>query len=74
MKPYIIRTTVISPGAVATEPPNSVTEPDVAEGVQKFYKRWRFRPNRSRRRLPAMGQPQQVDINEILFRSTRQEL
>ena len=31
VKPYNIRTTVISPGAVATELPNSITEPDVAE-------------------------------------------
>jgi NADP-dependent 3-hydroxy acid dehydrogenase YdfG len=31
VKPYNIRTTVISPGAVATELPYSVTEPDVAE-------------------------------------------
>jgi NAD(P)-dependent dehydrogenase (short-subunit alcohol dehydrogenase family) len=38
VKPYNIRTTVISPGAVSTELPNSITEPDVAEGVQKFYK------------------------------------
>ncbi len=29
-KPYNIRTTVISPGAMATELPHSVTEPDVA--------------------------------------------
>jgi NADP-dependent 3-hydroxy acid dehydrogenase YdfG len=37
VKPYDIRTTVISPGAVATELPSSVTEPDVAENVRKFY-------------------------------------
>ena len=30
VKPYNIRTTVISPGAVASELPNSITEPDVA--------------------------------------------
>lgn len=34
---YNIHTTVISPGAVATELQSSVTEPDVAERVQKFY-------------------------------------
>jgi NADP-dependent 3-hydroxy acid dehydrogenase YdfG len=33
VKPYNIRTTVISPGAVATELPDSITEPDVAESV-----------------------------------------
>ena len=37
VKPYNIRTTVISPGAVATELPSSVTEPDVAQQVRKFY-------------------------------------
>src|SRR5438445_13041648 len=37
VKPYNIRTTVISPGAVATELPNSVTEPDMAEGIHKYY-------------------------------------
>ena len=36
VKPYNIRTTVISPGAVATELPDSVTEPDVAESIRKF--------------------------------------
>jgi len=38
VKPYNLRTTVISPGAVATELPNSVTEPDVAEGVSRVSK------------------------------------
>jgi NADP-dependent 3-hydroxy acid dehydrogenase YdfG len=37
MKPHNIRTTVISPGAVATELPNSVSEPDIAESIHKFY-------------------------------------
>src|SRR5437764_9046297 len=37
VKPYNIRTTVISPGAVATELPNSVSEPDIAESIHKFY-------------------------------------
>src|SRR5882672_8175386 len=37
VKPYNLRTTVISPGAVATELPNSITEPDVAENIQKVY-------------------------------------
>src|SRR5579872_3907002 len=37
VKPYNIRTTVISPGAVATELPNSVTEPDVAANIRKIY-------------------------------------
>jgi NADP-dependent 3-hydroxy acid dehydrogenase YdfG len=37
VKPYNIRTTVISPGAVATELPNSTTEADIAERLRKAY-------------------------------------
>src|SRR5438045_2418263 len=36
VKPYNIRTTVISPGALDTELPNSITEPDIREGVRKM--------------------------------------
>ena len=35
----MIRTTVISPGAVATELPNSTTEPDIAENIRKYYEK-----------------------------------
>jgi NADP-dependent 3-hydroxy acid dehydrogenase YdfG len=68
-------TTVISPGAVATELPNSITEPDVAENIQKFYEEFAI-PAESFAQavLYAMSQPDEVDINEILFRPTRQEL
>src|SRR4051794_29701957 len=37
VKPYNIRTTVISPGAVATELPNSVTDPDAAARIRQYY-------------------------------------
>ena len=37
VKPYNIRTTIISPGAVATELPNHITDPAFAAGIQKFY-------------------------------------
>jgi NADP-dependent 3-hydroxy acid dehydrogenase YdfG len=37
VKPYNIRTTVISPGAVATELLDSVTDPDAAARVRAFY-------------------------------------
>jgi NADP-dependent 3-hydroxy acid dehydrogenase YdfG len=74
VKPYNIRTTVISPGAVATELPDSVTEPDVAEGVRALYDRIAI-PAESFARMVvfAMSQPEDVDINEILFRPTSQE-
>ena len=75
VKPYNIRTTVISPGAVATELPDSVTEPDVAERIRKFYEQNAIPADSFARAVAfAISQPEDVDINEILFRPTRQEL
>lgn len=75
VKPYHIRTTVISPGAVATELPNSITEPDIAENVRKLYEMGAIPADSFARAVAfAMSQPDDVDINEILFRPTGQEL
>ncbi len=75
VKPYSIRTTVISPGAVATELPDSVTEPDIAEHIHKFYKEIAIPAESFARAVAfAISQPEDVDVNEILFRPTRQEL
>jgi NADP-dependent 3-hydroxy acid dehydrogenase YdfG len=75
VKPYNIRTTVISPGAVATELPDSVTDPDVAERLQKFYAEIAIPADSFARAVAfAISQPEDVDVNEILFRPTRQEL
>jgi NADP-dependent 3-hydroxy acid dehydrogenase YdfG len=74
VKPYNIRTTIISPGAVATELPDSVTEPDVAVGVRALYDRVAIPADSFARTVVfAMSQPDEVDINEILFRPTAQE-
>ncbi|KAF1705997.1 SDR family oxidoreductase [Pseudoxanthomonas sacheonensis] len=75
VKPYNIRTTVLSPGAVDTELPASVKAAGVSEGVARFYEATAI-PASSFARcvLFAMSQPDGVDINEILFRPTRQEL
>jgi NADP-dependent 3-hydroxy acid dehydrogenase YdfG len=74
VKPYNIRTTVISPGAVATELPNSTTEPDIAERVRQAYEIAIPGESFARAVAFAMSQPEEVDVNEILFRPTRQEL
>ena len=75
VKPWNIRTTVISPGAVATELPNSVTEPDIAEGIGQFYETYAVPADSFARAVAfAISQPDDVDINEILFRPTRQVL
>lgn len=74
VKPYNIRTTVISPGVIATELPQSVTQPDIAEKTQKVYDDLAIAPDSFARAVVyAMSQPDDVDINEILFRPTRQE-
>jgi NADP-dependent 3-hydroxy acid dehydrogenase YdfG len=75
VKPYNIRTTVISPGAVATELPSSVTEQDIAESIQKFYEEIAIPAESFARAVAfAMSQPEDVDVNEIFFRPTRQDL
>ena len=74
VKPYNIRTTVISPGAVATELPNSITEPDIAEAVRKIYRSAIPAEAFARMVAFAISQPDDVDINEILFRPTSQEI
>ena len=75
VKPYNIRTTVISPGAVATELPDSLTEPDIADNFQKFYEEIAIPAESFARAVAfAISQPEDVDVNEILFRPTRQEI
>jgi NADP-dependent 3-hydroxy acid dehydrogenase YdfG len=60
---------------VATELPDSITEPDVAENVHGFYEACAIPADSFARAVAfAMSQPEDVDINEILFRPTRQEL
>lgn len=75
VKPYNIRTTIISPGAVQSELPQSITEADVAAGIREFYEAVAI-PAESFARMVAfaIGQPDEVDVNEILFRPTAQEL
>jgi NADP-dependent 3-hydroxy acid dehydrogenase YdfG len=73
VKPFNIRTTIISPGAVATELPDSITEPDVAERVRKVYAMAIPADSFASMVAFAMSQPEDVDVNEILFRPTKQE-
>ena len=75
VKPYNIRTTIISPGAVATELPNTITDAAVGARIKTFYADMAIPADSFARCVAfAMSQPEDVDINEILFRPTRQEL
>jgi NADP-dependent 3-hydroxy acid dehydrogenase YdfG len=74
VKPYNLRTTVISPGAVDTELTDSITEPDVAQNIRTFYAQVAIPADSFARAVAfAISQPPEVDINEILYRPTRQE-
>jgi NADP-dependent 3-hydroxy acid dehydrogenase YdfG len=75
VKDYGLRSTIISPGAVDTELPSSVKAEGVAEGIAAYYEEHAI-PAESFARCVAfaIGQPEEVDVNEILFRPTRQRL
>ncbi len=74
VKPYNIRTTIISPGAVATELAESITDKEFLKGMDSFYKQYAIPADSFARVVAfAISQPKEVDINEILFRPTNQE-
>ncbi|MGD9656318.1 MAG: SDR family oxidoreductase [Methylocystis sp.] len=73
VKPYNIRTTVISPGAVATELLEHISEPDISANLQKLVEKIALSPDSFARMVAfAIGQPEDVDVSEILFRPTSQ--
>lgn len=75
VKPYHLRTTVISPGAVDTELPNSISEADISDNVHKFYQEHAIPADSFARMVAfAISQPDEVDVNEILYRPTSQTL
>lgn len=75
VKSYNLRTTIISPGAVDTELPSSVGDPDTAEGIKGFYDNMAIPADSfARTVIFVIEQPESMDVNEILFRPTAQEL
>ncbi|WP_061128476.1 SDR family oxidoreductase [Caballeronia catudaia] len=73
VKPYDIRTTIISPGAVATELLESTSEPNVLEEIRKASSMAIPADSFARMVAFAISQPDDVDVDEILFRPTRQQ-
>jgi NADP-dependent 3-hydroxy acid dehydrogenase YdfG len=75
VKPYNIRTTIISPGAVKTELLDHISEKDVQKANQDYVGQVGVPADTFARLVDfAISQPEDVDINEILFRPTAQEL
>ncbi len=69
-----IRSTIISPGAVMTELPNTISNPDVQKLVDSVYQAQAIDPSTIAGAIVfAMEQPEEVDVNEIVVRPTVQE-
>ncbi len=69
-----IRSTNISPGAVATELTTTITDKDTAAGINQLYAIAIDADAIARAIAYAIEQPSDVDVNEIIIRPTRQEL
>ena len=70
-----IRTTIISPGAVQSELPLGISDPDTAAHIKAFYRQQAIPADAVARAIAyAIEQPADVDINEILLRPTVQEM
>jgi NADP-dependent 3-hydroxy acid dehydrogenase YdfG len=75
VKPYGLRTTIISPGAVESELPETISEEDVAADARALYDEHAVSADSFARAVAfAVEQPEEVDVNEILYRPTSQNL
>ena len=68
-----IRCTIISPGAVATELPESSSEADTRKNLREFYKIAVPADSVARAIAYAIEQPAEVDVNEIVIRPIKQD-
>ncbi len=75
VKPYNIRTTIVCPGAVKTELLEQITDVDVRQANEDYVGAVGISPKSFARVVAfAISQPEDVDINEVIFRPTLQEL
>jgi NADP-dependent 3-hydroxy acid dehydrogenase YdfG len=69
-----IRSTNISPGAVATELTTTISDPETAKGVEELYEMAINADAIARAIAFAIEQPADVDVNELIIRPTQQPL
>lgn len=75
VKPYGLRTTLISPGAVDTELPQHISVNDVRQSLSDFYREVAIPADSFARAVAyAIEQPDEVEISEIIYRPTAQHL
>jgi len=73
VKDYNIRVTTISPGAVKTELTEHITEPGLADNVKDVVSQIGVPASTMSSMVAfAIAQPDDIDVNEILFRPTVQ--
>ncbi len=68
-----IRCTIISPGAVATELPESSSEEETRKNLREFYKMAIPADSIARAIVYAIEQPAEVEIDEVVIRPTAQD-
>lgn len=69
-----VRTTVVSPRAVQSDLKEGSSDPESAAGVRAFYEANQIPADAVARAIAyAIGQPADVDVNEIVLRPTMQE-
>jgi NADP-dependent 3-hydroxy acid dehydrogenase YdfG len=69
-----IRCTMISPGAVATEIPESSSDEATRKNLREFYKMAVPADSIAHAIAYAIEQPDEVEIDEVVIRPTAQEL
>lgn len=75
VKPYNIRTTIVCPGAVKTELLEHISEADIQQTNKDYVGEVGISPDSFASVVAfAISQPEDVDINEVIFRPTSQEL
>lgn len=73
VKPYNLRTTIISTGAVATELLDHISQKDIVDNIKDFVAEIAVPADTFARMVSfAISQPDEVDVSEILFRPTVQ--
>ncbi|AVF37994.1 SDR family oxidoreductase [Rahnella sikkimica] len=72
--PYNIRTTIISPGASCTGLMDGISSSELRNSLQESASSYALPPDAfARMLLFVIEQPENVDVNEILYRATKQE-
>lgn len=70
-----VRVTVLSPGAIATELPQHITDEETKKGTLQFYDLMAIQPDRIARAVAfAIDEPDDTGINEIIIRPSKQQM